>query len=227
MVGYSRLAPLEFSRLPRSADPSRALPFPEGALMPEICRIPSTPRSFQQESRAMDEHEFRTLILAQHRRLFHFIRKHIKNPSDAEDIAQQTFIEAWRSLHNFRGEASATTWLFGIAMNLIRNFSTRSLNKRYEFVSDEVLDSVESSVDTPAAAAERRSTIKFLDRELLLLDREMREVLVLVCMEGVSYQDAAQILGIPVGTVRSRVSRARAHLRLRLAGTFSDAEATK
>lgn len=175
----------------------------------------------------MDEHEFQKLILAQHRRLFHFVCKHIKNTTDAEDITQHTFIEAWRSLHNFRGEASATTWLFGIAMNLIRNFSTRSVSNRYEFVSDEVLETLESSADTPAAIVERRSTMKFLDREIMLLEHDVREVLILVCMEGVSYQEAARILGIPVGTVRSRVSRARAHLRLRLAGTFADAELTK
>lgn len=175
----------------------------------------------------MDEREYRKLVAAQHKRLFNFIRKHIKNPADAEDLTQQTFIEAWRSLQNFRGEASPTTWLFGIAMNLVRNFSTRSVANRYEFVSDEVLNYVESAADTPAAAAERRSTIKFLDRELSLLEPEMREVLILVCMEGMAYQDAAEVLNIPIGTVRSRVSRARAYLRARLAGTFSEAEATE
>lgn len=174
----------------------------------------------------MDELEYRRLVTAQYKRLFHFIRKHVRNPTDAEDLTQQTFIEAWRGLQNFRGEASPSTWLFGIAMNLVRNFSTRSVTNRYEFVSDEVLNHVECDGDTPAAAAERRSTMKFLDRELSLLEPEMREVLILVCMEGMAYQDAAEVLKIPIGTVRSRVSRARAHLRARLAGTFSVAETT-
>lgn len=175
----------------------------------------------------MDEPTFRALVADQHKRLFRFVLKHVKNPTDAEDLTQQTFIEAWRSMQNYRGESSLTTWLFGIALNLVRNHLTRSAGRRYEFVSDEILQHRASEDETPSETAERRQRWTVLDRELAMLDPEMLSVLVTVGMEGLSYQEAAELLNIPIGTVRSRLSRVRTHLRERLAGTFFEANVTE
>jgi RNA polymerase sigma-70 factor (ECF subfamily) len=179
-----------------------------------------------QSAPLLDERQFRQLVLDQHKRLFRFVLKYLSSHADAEDVTQQAFIEAWRSRQNFRGDASLSTWLFGIAMNLIRNHLSRSKSRRYQFVSDDLLENYESDAETPAEAAERRNRLAVLNRELAALDPGMRDVVILVGMEGVAYQDAADILGIPIGTVRSRLSRARMQLRQKLDGTSPELSST-
>ena len=162
-----------------------------------------------------DERAFRTLVDEHRGRLQSFIERNIGRSSDAEDLTQQAFAEAARSIVTFRGESALSTWLYGIAMNLVRNYLSRAPHRRYAFEDDNALESIASEGANPEEQAERRELLAKLSHELETLPAEMRQVLMLVAVEEMSYEQAAVMLSIPIGTVRSRASRARTALRRR------------
>lgn len=160
--------------------------------------------------------DFSALIQAEQSRLYHFILKNIGNPADAEELAQQTFVEAYRALSSFRGQSELSTWLFGIAMNLVRNHLSRAPHRRYRFVGEEELEHSPAQEPSPADNVAFAKAVRDLSREMDRMPRELRDVLMMVAVNGISYDEAAALLSIPIGTVRSRLSRARAALRERL-----------
>jgi RNA polymerase sigma factor (sigma-70 family) len=174
--------------------------------------LPFAPR------RAVHRHEqvFRDLQ-AQHRdRLVRFVLRHIGHATEAEELAQQAFVEAARTFETFRGDSQLSTWLYGIAMNLVRNHLSRSPQRLYRFEDASALDDEPAAAATPEQQCSLSQLVRLLERELDGLMPEMREVLLLVALDELSYEDAATQLSVPVGTVRSRVSRARSHLRRRM-----------
>ena len=175
----------------------------------------STPREpiAQRAPLVADERAFRTLVDEHRGRLQSFIERNIGRSSDAEDLTQQAFAEAARSIVTFRGESALSTWLYGIAMNLVRNYLSRAPHRRYAFEDDSALESIASEGANPEEQAERRELLAKLSHELETLPAEMRQVLMLVAVEEMSYEQAAVMLSIPIGTVRSRASRARTALR--------------
>lgn len=161
---------------------------------------------------------FRTLVTKHRTRLHRFIVRYIGQSDDAEDIAQQAFLEAARTIERFRGESELSTWLYGIAMNLVRNYLNRAPHRVHRFESDEVLESFCAPEGDPSDIVDMQQTMRMLTESMAELPAEMREVLTLVAIDEVCYEEAAAILSIPIGTVRSRLSRARAALRSRLGG---------
>jgi RNA polymerase sigma-70 factor (ECF subfamily) len=161
---------------------------------------------------------FRGLVREHGQRLHRYVARHIGDCSDAEDLAQQAFVEAATSYGRFRGESQPSTWLYGIAMNLVRNHLSRAPSRRFQFEGEEALDDHASERPDPARQFELTQAMHLLQRELDDLMPEQREVLLMVALDELSYEQAADQLAIPVGTVRSRVSRARSQLRRRLAG---------
>lgn len=159
---------------------------------------------------------FRDLLATHRDRLYRFVLRHIGHATEAEELAQQAFAEAARTYENFRGESQLSTWLYGIAMNLVRNHLSRSPQRLYHFETEEALDDTPAAVADPEQQLAMTQLVKLLERELDGLMPEMREVLLLVAMDDMSYEDAAELLSVPIGTVRSRVSRARSHLRRRM-----------
>lgn len=159
---------------------------------------------------------FKQLVQEHSKRLYRFILKNIGHTADAEDLMQQTFLEAARSYATYRGESALSTWLYGIAMNLTRNYLSRAPHRKYDFADSECLESLPSGTQDQSEILIVRQALAALQRELASLPEEMREVLLLVALDEFSYEDAAVMLSIPVGTVRSRVSRARSRLRKRL-----------
>jgi RNA polymerase sigma factor (sigma-70 family) len=162
------------------------------------------------------EHVFRDLLARHRDRLYRFVLRHIGHATEAEDLAQQAFAEAARTYEKFRGESQLSTWLYGIAMNLVRNYLSRSPQRLYSFEDDSALDDIAGAGVDPEQQLAMSQLVVLLDRELDGLMPEMREVLMLVAMDDMSYEDAAEALSVPIGTVRSRVSRARSHLRRRM-----------
>lgn len=150
-------------------------------------------------------------------RLQRFIIKHIGNTTEAEDLTQQAFVEAARSYRSFRGESQLPSWLYGIALNLVRNYLSRAPERRHDFVSDSVLAEHASGDLSPDRALEQSQTLALLQESLDELPENMRDILLMVGIDKISYEDAAALLTVPVGTVRSRLSRARAALRDKLA----------
>ncbi|WP_009522043.1 RNA polymerase sigma factor [Imbroritus primus] len=159
---------------------------------------------------------FRNLLETHQNRLYRFIIRNIGNPSDAEDLTQQAFVEAVRSFQSFRGESELSTWLYGIAMNLVRNHLSRAPHRRFGFDDESALDGTASESPGPAEKLEQSQHVKHLEAVMAELPQSMRDVLVLVAVDELTYEEAAALLTIPVGTVRSRLSRARAALRSRL-----------
>jgi RNA polymerase sigma-70 factor (ECF subfamily) len=162
------------------------------------------------------ERLFRQLVAQHQGRLYRFVTKYVDHPDDAADIAQQAFAEASRTIATFRGESKLSTWLFGIAMNMVRNYLSRAPHRIYKFESEESLSSVASTAIEPSEHLNQREMLQLVFTALAELPEEMGEVLSMVAVDEISYQEVADRLGIPLGTVRSRVSRARAGLRLHL-----------
>jgi RNA polymerase sigma factor (sigma-70 family) len=159
---------------------------------------------------------FRTLVEAHGTRLHRFIIKNIGNTTDAEDLAQQAFLEAVRSYATFRGQSELSTWLYGIAMNLVRNHLSRAPHRRYEFADESELAELEGQTLSPAQAVEQAQHMGHLEAAMAELPESMRDILLMVAVDELSYEEAAALLTVPVGTVRSRLSRARSALRTRL-----------
>lgn len=188
---------------PESLASSAAGPAPVGALL----GMPSAG-----ETEAL----FRQLVADHQQRLYRFIVKHIGWGSDAEDLTQQAFVEAAQGFASFRGASELSTWLYGIAMNLVRNYLSRAPHRRYTFEDEEVLAETRAEQADPSEQLAHTQAVRQLQVALDELPAEMRDVLLLVALDEVSYEEAAVMLSIPVGTVRSRVSRARATLRARM-----------
>lgn len=147
------------------------------------------------------------------RKLRLFVQRRVLNQDDADDIIQLTYLEAWRNQEKFKGLAKPDTWLCGIALNLIRNHFRRfyaqpPLSTFHESDFNESSDDIDLS--------ELYDNRRLLDRTLLAMDalpKDMRETLWAAVDTESSYRDAAERLGVPIGTVRSRLFRAREQLK--------------
>ncbi|MDB5798412.1 MAG: polymerase subunit sigma [Paucimonas sp.] len=171
--------------------------------------------SAMDEARSASDQErlFRQLFARHQGRLYRFVIRYIDHPEDAADIAQQAFAEAARTIGTFRGDSKLSTWLFGIAMNMVRNYLSRAPHRVYKFETEESLATFAAPDMDPAEHVTQMQLLEMLTEAMAELPPEMSEVLTLVAVDEISYQDAARILDIPLGTVRSRVSRARTVLR--------------
>ncbi|MGC2856132.1 RNA polymerase sigma factor [Novispirillum sp. DQ9] len=165
---------------------------------------------------------FAQLVRDEQKRVYHFLLKRLGHADDAAELTQETFLHAHRAWASFRGESKASTWLLGIALNLARNHVTRSPSKRWRHLSDDVLDGVASHEPDPERATANRRLVRRLAEAMDALPPDMRDVFSLVCLDGMAYDEAARTLGIPIGTVRSRVARARAALRAAVGGGEED-----
>ncbi len=135
---------------------------------------------------------------------------HLVGPGQADDATQATFVRALRSLRSFRGDSSPRTWLLGVARNTCLD-ERRSLARRLRIVERVVAQPPEAT--TPGSAADLPGDLPVeLAEALASLTTDRREAFVLTQVLGFSYEDAAEAIGCPVGTIRSRVARARADL---------------
>ena len=160
-----------------------------------------------------DLQAFEVVVRRYSDRMYRFILKYIADRATAEDLTQETFISAFQTLDRFNFQAKFSTWLFGIALNKIRNYYNRAPEARYRFVSDEWLQNFTSQGCSPPDAVERKNTIQAVQRMIDQLPDDMREILILAAMEGCSYEEIARIVDMPVGTVKSKLFRAREQIR--------------
>ncbi|NMX63354.1 RNA polymerase sigma factor [Pseudomonas sp. WS 5111] len=148
-----------------------------------------------------------------HKRLRRFIHKRVLNPEDADDILQLTYLEAWRNRHHFSAQASLSTWMCGIALNLIRNHFRRLYAKPVHCEFDESLSHGHNEEQDLARQFEINRRLENTLSAIQNLPLEMRNTLYASLETDGSYQDTADALAIPIGTVRSRLSRAREQLK--------------
>ena len=147
-----------------------------------------------------DDRAFAEFVRTMHPSVWRFCR-HIVGPDDASDATQETFISAWRALPSFRGDSSARTWLFVIARNGALRVAGR--RNRWQLLA--------ARCPTPAAPPDPERTAE-IDDLLSSLPADRKIALVLTQVIGMTYAEAAEICSCPVGTIRSRVARARCEL---------------
>lgn len=174
-----------------------------------------TDKELVRRVRRGDAAAFDLLYLRYQHKVQALIGRYLTRPEDVEDIAQETFIKAYRALPRFRGESAFYTWLYRIAVNTAKNH----LSARHQRVQTVELDAEEGDgVDLPAALKQedtpedalRSDELKAaIDDALAALPEDLRSALTLREFNGLSYAQIADVLACPVGTVRSRIFRAR------------------
>ena len=168
-------------------------------------------------ARAGDTGAFEVLVVRYQARIVNYASAMVHDAGGAEDVAQETFVRAWRGLGRFRGESSFKTWLYSIATNIARTHLGR--RGRQARIADRSLDDDAEPLragDVPSGAPDAETSLiarESIDRALAELPAEMRLALVLRDVEGLDYKEIAGVTGAPIGTVESRIFRARRRLR--------------
>ena len=166
-------------------------------------------------ARRGDQRAFEELVRLYEKRVLALTRRMCKNPEDAAEAAQEAFFAAWQGLKNFREESGFSTWLYRLASNACVDLLRRE-GRRQAAVSldDEELNlDIPSSISSPQEEAERRELGERIEEGLRALPPEYRAVLVLREIHQLRYEEIAGVLGLDIGTVKSRISRGRKRLR--------------
>ena len=178
-----------------------------------------------EQCRKGDSAAMERLIVKYQNRIYNVVLKICADPDDAAELTQETFVKIIQNLHKFEGRSGFYTWAFRIAVNLTLNYcqrnsrlAVRSLDteqERYDSRERQVLKDYLSDDSSPDAAAivQRKELYEIAAKALMKLDEAQRAVVILRDIEGMSYARIAEVLGIELGTVRSRLSRARSKLR--------------
>ncbi|MDD7022406.1 MAG: sigma-70 family RNA polymerase sigma factor [Aeromonadales bacterium] len=164
---------------------------------------------------------YNLLVVRYQHRVVKIAQKYVSDFADASDIAQEAFIKAYKALPNFRGESSFYTWLYRIVTNAAKNFLDSSSRQRSQVdVDDEVLNasSPEALTDrqTPDSIIESEELKKVILKAVGELPKELREAFMLRELEGLSYDEISEKAGVPIGTVRSRIFRARQYIESKM-----------
>ncbi|HLS18075.1 MAG TPA: RNA polymerase sigma factor RpoE [Paenalcaligenes sp.] len=163
-----------------------------------------------------DKRAFDLLVLKYQRRIMRLLARMVRDVDELEDLAQETFIKAYRAINQFRGDSAFYTWLYRIAINTARNWQARQYRQPrtvepFENEDGETFDQVENLTDisTPDSVLFSKQVAKAIQDTLTQLPDELRTALELREVEGMTYEEISQAMGCPIGTVRSRIFRAR------------------
>ncbi|MCK6587083.1 MAG: sigma-70 family RNA polymerase sigma factor [Polyangiaceae bacterium] len=174
---------------------------------------------------ARDESAFNELVVTYERRVFALVFRMLGRRDEAEDLAQEVFVQVFKAIDQFRGESKLSTWIYRIAVNLCKNRS-KYLSRRHLGDQDDVDAMAERAplsaakgvsvgdVSRPDVEVEEMQLKLVVKRAIDELEPDFREVLILRDVEDLSYEEIASITGLPDGTVKSRIHRARAQLRV-------------
>jgi RNA polymerase sigma-70 factor (ECF subfamily) len=173
---------------------------------------------------ARDERAFTTLVRSYERRVFSLLLRMIGNRAEAEDLAQEVFVQVFKAIGSFRGEAKLSTWIYRIAINLCKNRSKylRARHSGQEVELDTLKEHVPlgdakganvAQVERPDEMVSGKQVERIVQNAILQLEPSFRECLVLRDVEDLSYEEIGAITGLPEGTVKSRIHRARAQLK--------------
>ena len=163
-----------------------------------------------------DKHAFDLLVTKYQRKLGRLISRFVRDPAEAEDVTQDAFIKAYRALPGFRGESAFYTWLYRIGINTAKNHLLA--NKRraptttpFDAEESESFDeaSLLREVNTPENELMSKQVVGVVQASLQQLPEDLRSALTLREIEGLSYEEIAIVMDCPIGTVRSRIFRAR------------------
>lgn len=170
-----------------------------------------------------DKKAFELLVVKYQRKILRLLSRLIRDQGEVEDVAQEAFIKAYRALPQFRGDSAFYTWLYRIAVNTAKNHLVASGRRpsspsTYENEDGETFDETDNlrDINTPEAALASREIADAVNQAIDALPEELRTAIMLREIEGMSYEDIAQSMDCPIGTVRSRIFRAREAIATRL-----------
>jgi RNA polymerase sigma-70 factor (ECF subfamily) len=176
-----------------------------------------------------DRSAFDLLVVKYQHKILKLIMRYVRDPSDALDVAQEAFLKAYRAAPSFRGDSAFYTWLYRIAINTAKNHLVAMRRRPVNFDLDlqeaeqyEVFSKLRD-LDTPEGLALTEEIRETVNRAIRELPDELRAAILFREIEGMSYEEIAQTMECPVGTVRSRIFRAREAIDKQLAPLISDA----
>ena len=173
-------------------------------------------RQLVERAQRGDKHAFELLVSKYQRKLARLLARFIRDPVEVEDVAQEAFIKAYRALPSFRGDSAFYTWLYRIGINTAKNYLVamgRRAPTTTEFNSEDA-ESFEDGeqlrdINTPESMMMSKEIAQTVNDTMERLPEELRDAITLRELEGLSYEDIATIMNCPIGTVRSRIFRAR------------------
>jgi RNA polymerase sigma-70 factor, ECF subfamily len=169
-----------------------------------------------ERAQAGDKKAFGLLVEKYHRKLARLLSRMIRDQTEVEDVVQESFIKAYRALHNFRGDSAFYTWLYRIGINTAKNYLV-SLGRKPQVLNDVEIEDAENfeggtdmrSMETPETALATKQIAQTVNDTVAGLPEDLRTAITLRELEGMSYEEIATIMQCPIGTVRSRIFRAR------------------
>jgi RNA polymerase sigma-70 factor (ECF subfamily) len=161
-----------------------------------------------------DRHSFDLLVLKYQHKVMSLVRRFVKDQSEAEDVAQEAFIKAYRAINSFRGDSAFYTWLYRIAVNTAKNaLDARKRRPGSDLDIDDAEDFAFSDSlridENPESLLASEDMHRIIEETLASLPEDLRRALMLREFDGLSYEDIASMMDCPIGTVRSRIFRAR------------------
>ena len=169
-----------------------------------------------------DKTAFDVLVLKYQHKIVKLVMRYVQDPSESLDVAQEAFIKAYKALPNFRGESAFYTWLYRIAINTAKNYLVARKRRPLDYDVD-LQDPTQyemqarvSDIATPEGHALGEEVREVVAEAVEKLPEDLRMAIVLREIEGMSYEEIAQAMDCPVGTVRSRIFRAREAIDSRL-----------
>ena len=162
-----------------------------------------------------DKSAFDLLVIKYQHRIVHLVNRYVKDPCEAQDVAQDSFIKAYRALPDFRGDSAFYTWLYRIAINTAKNYLLSRSRRHIDYEIDiQDAEQIENTghlkdMDTPDNLLMNEQIVKVIKMAIEKLPEEMRIAITLREFEGMSYEEIAEAMDCPIGTVRSRIFRAR------------------
>jgi RNA polymerase sigma-70 factor (ECF subfamily) len=170
-----------------------------------------------------DKQAFELLVAKYQRKLGRLLSRFIRDPAEVEDVAQEAFIKAYRALPSFRGESAFYTWLYRIGINTAKNYlvaAGRRAPTTTEFDSEDAENFEDGDqlrdLNTPENELMSKQIAKTVNETMEALPEELRTAIVLREIDGLSYEEIATVMNCPIGTVRSRIFRARETIAERL-----------
>ncbi len=183
-----------------------------------------TDQTLVERAQSGDKRAFELLVVRYQSRLSRLLSRLVRDPAELEDVTQEAFIRAYRALGSFRGESAFYTWLYRIGMNTAKNHlaaSGRRIPSTSQRVQDEDAESSDDArtprdLGTPESLLLSREVADTVNRAMETLPDELRSAIQLRELEGLSYEEIATLMDCPIGTVRSRIFRAREAIAGRL-----------
>lgn len=184
----------------------------------------SSPTDQQLVARARegDQIAFELLVRKYQHKVLKLIMRYVRDMDEAMDLTQETFVKAWKALGSFRGDSAFYTWIYRIAVNTAKNYLVSSNRQPYtvDLDADETNQYAAepglTDTDTPEAEALGNELHNVVMQAIHDLPEDLRTAITLRELEGLSYEEIAEVMGCPIGTVRSRIFRAREAIDKRL-----------